>query len=174
MRLDPASALVVLIAFTPAAAQDARPVVVKMAAVTAQGTGKSVGSIALSETERGLQLDVKINGLPAGEHGFHVHENASCAPGEKNGKVEAALGAGNHFDPDKTEKHAGPTGDGHRGDLPILTLQAGETNLRLTAPRLTLSDVKGRSLIIHEGSDTFADIPESGGGAGRIACGIIP
>jgi Cu-Zn family superoxide dismutase len=50
----------------------------------------------------------------------------------------------------------------------------GDVKQTVTAPRLKLSDVQGRSLIIHEGGDTYSDTRESGGGKGRIACGVIP
>jgi Cu-Zn family superoxide dismutase len=42
------------------------------------------------------------------------------------------------------------------------------------APRLKLSDIQGRALVIHEGGDNYSDTPENGGGKGRIACGVIP
>jgi Cu-Zn family superoxide dismutase len=44
----------------------------------------------------------------------------------------------------------------------------------VTAPQLKLADVRGRSLMIHEGGDNYSDTPENGGGAGRIACGVVP
>jgi superoxide dismutase, Cu-Zn family len=28
--------------------------------------------------------------------------------------------------------------------------------------------------MIHEGGDNYTDNPENGGGAGRIACGVVP
>ena len=40
-----------------------------------------------------------LQGLPQGEHGFHLHENPSCEPAMKEGKPQAAAGAGSHFDP---------------------------------------------------------------------------
>lgn len=44
----------------------------------------------------------------------------------------------------------------------------------VTAPQLKLADVRGRALMIHEGGDNYTDTPENGGGAGRIACGVVP
>ena len=47
-------------------------------------------------------------------------------------------------------------------------------NQPVAAPRLTLKDVQGRALMIHEGGDNYSDEPKPlGGGAGRIACGIV-
>jgi Cu-Zn family superoxide dismutase len=37
-----------------------------------------------------------------------------------------------------------------------------------------MSDVKGRSLMIHAGGDNYADQPAPlGGGGARVACGVI-
>jgi superoxide dismutase, Cu-Zn family len=44
----------------------------------------------------------------------------------------------------------------------------------VVAPRLKVSDLKGRSLIIHANPDNYSDQPEPLGGSGaRIACGVI-
>jgi Cu-Zn family superoxide dismutase len=45
----------------------------------------------------------------------------------------------------------------------------------VTATRLTLKEVRGRSIMIHEGGDNYSDQPKPlGGGGARIACGVIP
>ena len=45
----------------------------------------------------------------------------------------------------------------------------------LTAPALTLADVEGRTLMIHENGDNYSNEPKPlGGGGARIACGVIP
>ena len=113
--------------------------------------------------------------MPPGAHGFHLHENPSCDPGEKDGSVQPGWSAGNHYDPAKSGRHEGPQGAGHLGDLPILNVdEAGRAIGAVTAPRLKMSDLKGRAVIIHAGSDTYSDQPEKGGGGGaRIACGVI-
>jgi Cu-Zn family superoxide dismutase len=50
----------------------------------------------------------------------------------------------------------------------------GEASLPVLAPQLRVKDVRGRSLIIHEGGDNYSDQPEPLGGSGaRIACGLI-
>jgi len=41
-------------------------------------------------------------------------------------------------------------------------------------PHLTLEEIKGRSVVIHEFGDNYADNPRPmGGGGKRIACGVI-
>jgi Cu-Zn family superoxide dismutase len=93
----------------------------------------------------------------------------------KDGKHVAALAAGGHYDPLKTGKHEGPYGKGHLGDLPALYVGSdGKATMPVVSPRLKVSDLKGRSLMIHAGSDNYSDYPEPlGGGGARVACGVI-
>jgi len=119
----------------------------------------------------------KLEGLAPGVHGFHLHVNPSCDPGEKDGKKGAALAAGGHFDPARTNRHDGPYVDtGHLGDLPAITVTAdGKSTTDVLAPRLkTLAELKGHSLMVHAGGDNHSDHPEAlGGGGARIVCGVI-
>ncbi len=83
--------------------------------------------------------------------------------------------AGGHLGPAKTGRHGEPWGDGHLGDLPgLVVLGDGQATYPVLAPRLTLDDVKRRSLMIHVGGDNHADHPAPlGGGGARLACGVI-
>ena len=157
-------------------AQAADSIVIPMSLVDAQGGATPIGTISATQTQYGLLLTPALTGLPAGVHGFHVHENPSCEPGEKDGQKAAAIGAGGHFDPSKTGKHEGPYGQGHLGDLPALYVTAdGKADYPVLAPRLKLSDLTGRSLMIHAGGDNHADHPAPlGGGGARMACGVVP
>ena len=164
--------------FVCVAAQAAdKRVVVPMTLVNASGTGSSVGTVTVTESDGGLVFTPNLKGLPPGEHGFHLHEKASCAPGEKDGKMGAAIAAGGHFDPDHTGKHEGPESTaGHEGDLPKITVGAdGTDTTAVTAPRLkSLATLKGHALMIHAGGDNYSDKPEAlGGGGARIACGVV-
>jgi Cu-Zn family superoxide dismutase len=93
----------------------------------------------------------------------------------KDGKPVAGLAAGGHYDPAGTGKHEGPYGNGHLGDLPPLYVGPdGRATQPVLAPRLKLSDLKGRSLMIHAGGDNYSDKPEPlGGGGARVACGVV-
>lgn len=160
----------------PASADKApKPVKVSINLIDATGVGKEIGTVTIKETAAGVELDTKLKGLPPGEHGFHLHETGSCAPGEKDGKPAAGIGAGGHFDPATTKAHKGPGGGGHRGDLPKLTAdEKGNANEKLKVDGLKLADVMGKALMIHEGGDNYADAPKPlGGGGARIACGVI-
>jgi Cu-Zn family superoxide dismutase len=156
------------------ATADAASVNVEINAISAEGTGKSLGSVSLTEGEGGVTMKVSVSGVSDGEHGFHVHEKGDCGPGKKEGKVEAGLAAGSHYDPHTTKSHKGPDGGGHEGDLPKLTAAGGKIEQTVKVGAVKLADIAGRSLMIHEGGDNYSDNPENGGGKGRIACGVIP
>jgi Cu-Zn family superoxide dismutase len=149
---------------------------VSMNLISAQGGGAPIGTIALEDSADGLVLKPNLKGLPPGEHGFHLHTNPSCAPGEQDGKMAAGLGAGGHFDPKATHKHLGPDATGgHQGDLPALKVaDDGSATGTLLAPHLKVADMIGHALMIHQGGDNYADQPKPlGGGGARIACGVV-
>lgn len=150
--------------------------------ISNKGVGKAIGTIRASETKDGfLLLDMNLlDELPPGGHGFHVHENPDCGPAMKDNEMVAGLAAGGHHDPSKTGKHEGPSGSGHLGDLPILYVEVDEDGVQevthsIVAPRLKLSEIRGRSIVIHASSDNYDDEPKPlGGGGERIACGVVP
>ena len=154
-----------------------KEVVVPVNKVDSSGVGEQIGTITFADSERdGLIIIPNLAGLTPGPHGFHVHENASCEPKEKDGKMVAALAAGPHYDPGKTGHHKGPRGGGHAGDLPRLDVDGdGNATSVIIFSDATTADVAGRSIMIHEGSDNYSDSPAPlGGGGARIACGVIP
>lgn len=150
---------------------------VTMNAVTAEGIGAAVGTVTLSTTDAGTTFLLALQGLPPGEHGFHIHAKGDCAPGpDAQGRVVAAGAAGGHWDPANTGKHAGPEGDGHLGDLPAITVAAdGTASGTLTAPRIRdAAALGGHALMIHSGGDNHSDHPQPlGGGGARLACGVL-
>ena len=161
-----------LISALPSAA--AAEIVVPMNLVNENGIGNAAGEVTISESKYGVVLTPALNGLAPGLHGFHIHQNPDCGPNEKDGKPVPALAAGGHYDPDKTNRHRTPWGDGHLGDLPPLFVDAnGNGTQPVLAPRLKISDLKGRALMVHVGGDNHADHPAPlGGGGARIVCGV--
>ena len=143
--------------------------------VRASGVGESIGSIRLVETPFGLALYPKLTGIAPGLHGFHIHEKPSCDAAEQGGAMVPALAAGGHYDPTGSRRHGEPWGDGHLGDLPALYVAPdGTATNPVLAPRLKLSDVRNRSIMVHAGGDNHADHPAPlGGGGARVACGVI-
>jgi len=148
---------------------------VELQFVDANGVQGSAGKVTLEDTPYGLLITPDLSGLPAGVHGFHVHANPSCAPGLNNGVPTAALAAGGHWDPEKTNEHLGPYGKGHKGDLPALVVNAdGKATYPLLAPRLKAADLTGHAIMVHAGGDNNSDHPAPlGGGGMRMACGVV-
>ena len=169
-------AIAALVAALPLVAVADGALTVTMNVVDADGVGAAVGTVTVTESKYGLVFTPDLKGLPPGLHGFHVHENGSCAPGEKDGKKVPAGAAGGHLDPAKTGRHGFPWGDGHLGDLPALYVNAdGVATQPVLAPRLTLGDIKGHALMVHAGGDNHDDHPMTlGGGGARIVCGVFP
>jgi superoxide dismutase, Cu-Zn family len=109
--------------------------------------------------------------VPAGMHGFHIHEGGSCA--KEGGE------AGGHFNPRQVEHgHLPSVGFeyAHAGDFGNLLANAtGVSSWNLNLPGLTLTSgdyaVANRTFILHAKPD---DLGQPTGNAGdRIACGII-
>jgi len=144
--------------------------------MTNLNSNQPAGTIELSESQYGVVFMPHLSGITPGVHGFHVHTNPSCASSEKDGKTVLGGGAGGHYDPMNTGKHGYPwTDDNHLGDLPALYVDMdGNASQPVVAPRLKLSDLKGRALMIHAGGDNHSDQPAAlGGGGARVVCGVI-
>ena len=142
-------------------------------ALPAAAQGKEVGSANLTQTPRGVLINVSVKGLPPGEHAFHVHAVGKC---------EAPFTtAGGHFNPD-AKKHGLMAADGaHAGDMPNLHIpQSGELTVEVVNAAVTLEkgkpnslfDADGSALVIHAGSDDYKTDP-TGEAGGRIACGVV-
>ncbi len=135
--------------------------------LTSQGTAESIGTVSFSDSRHGLLIQPDLSGLEPGPIGLHVHENPSCAASSEGAP---GMGAGSHYDPEGKGVHEGPYGDGHLGDLPVLIVeQDGTSTIASLAPRLSLSDLNGRSLMVHAGKDNYGSSP----GGGRAYCGVI-
>lgn len=152
----------------PAAAQDDSP--------TASGTfidaqGREIGTAVLTGTPNGVLIRVEAEGLPAGSHGFHIHQTGICEPPE-------FTSAGGHYNP-TGESHGFFTQGAHAGDLPNVTV-AGDGTLahEALAPGVTIAgenallDDDGSALVIHADPDDYRTDP-SGESGGRIACAAV-
>ncbi|MDO4643102.1 MAG: superoxide dismutase [Cu-Zn] SodC [Cardiobacteriaceae bacterium] len=160
-----------------AKAEAGKTLEIKMHLLDPEKNSQEIGTVEVSETPYGLVFTPKLSDLPAGLHGFHIHEHPSCDAKEKDGKMVPGLGAGGHWDPNHTHRHGQPwEDDTHLGNLPVLIVNAdGTASIPVLAPRLKhVDEIKGHSLIIHVGGDNYAEHPAPlGGGGARAACGII-
>lgn len=171
-----ASALTFLsLLFVLAGVAHAETVSATLYKATDAGNGPELGTVTFADDGDGIVITTDLKGLPSGERGFHVHEKPDCAPVAKDGKVTHAGAAGGHYDPDKTGKHLGPEGGGHKGDLPALKVaEDGTAKGTMRVKGIKAADFKNRAVMIHAGGDNYSDTPETlGGGGARIGCGII-
>lgn len=142
--------------------------------VTASGVAEKIGKITAEESDYGVVLTPDLRGLAEGLHGFHIHENPDCSAAMKQGELTAAAAAGGHLNPDEEGRHSGPYQEGHLGDLPALYADAsGRVSHPVLAPKVKLSDLEDRALIIHQGGDNYTTQPELGGGGARVACAVV-
>jgi superoxide dismutase, Cu-Zn family len=152
------------------AAAFAKPVTVKLS----DAKGKDVGTATLTDTDKGVKIDLDVKGLAPGDHAIHVHEAGKCdAPDFKS--------AGGHFNPDK-KHHGMDSKDGpHAGDMPNFKVDdKGNAKTSVVAPNVNLKDKDahsvftdaGTALVIHEKADDGKTDPAGNAGA-RIACGVI-
>lgn len=160
-----------LITAAPALADQTR---IRMNLLTSDGVGAAIGTIRAVDTGQGLRLTPLLKGLSPGPHGMEVHEKGDCGAGEAAGKRVPGLAAGGRFDPDKSGGPGERAGADQPGDIPALVVdQDGIARHPVTAPRLKLAQIKGRSIIIRASDATNAD-QRPAGDQTRIACGVIP
>ncbi len=130
---------------------------------------KAQGTVTFTQEEGGVRVTANITGVPAGEHGFHIHEFGDCSAAD-------GASAGGHFNPDNMAHGAQNAQTRHVGDLGNVTPDAdGNITLNLLDTRLSLNGphtIVGRGLILHANPDDFKTQP-TGNAGGRIACGVI-
>ena len=128
-----------------------------------------------SAPEGGLSIEIHnvcVQGMKDGLHGFHVHERGDTSKG--------CASMGPHYDPRGAHRHGGPD-DVHRhlGDLGNVRSEGGCLHDGvLHASDLTLDDVRGRGIVLHEREDDFGrgrteESHTTGSAGARIACGRI-
>jgi Cu-Zn family superoxide dismutase len=140
--------------------------------------GNNAGMVKFYESGKADKVGVsaKVKGLPAGFHGFHIHETGACEPNFK--------AADGHLNPGN-ENHGL-----HAGDMPVLLVnQDGTAKLYFRTDRITLDELTagdGTAIIVHEKPDNYTNIPERyapngpdettlavGDAGGRLACGVV-
>jgi Cu-Zn family superoxide dismutase len=140
-------------------------------ATLAPTSGSTVGgTVHLTEMKDGsVQVTADLTGVPAGVHGFHIHDKGDCGD---NGNA-----AGGHYNPAGTP-HGAPTADPHHaGDFGNVTAGAdGRVHTQFTTRSVTVSagpsSAVGHAVILHGNPDDLTTQP-SGNAGPRIACGVL-
>jgi Cu-Zn family superoxide dismutase len=170
LRLLAAGSLALLALATPVAAGAQAT---GASAVLRDAAGRVVGTALLTQTATGVRITISGQGLPPGEHGFHIHAVGLCEPPE-------FTSAGAHFNAENRQHGLNNPQGPHAGDLPNLVVAPnGTAAYATTTPRVTLAagptslfDADGSSLVIHTDRDDQVTDP-TGNSGGRIACGVI-
>lgn len=127
------------------------------------------GLVRFFQTDAGVVVATEVTGLPAlgGEcatpvFGFHIHGGGSCTGNAADPFVDAMT----HYNPDNCPHPY------HAGDLPPLSGNNGFAFSVVLTNRFTVSEIIGKTVIIHSKQDDFTTQPAENSGD-KIACGVI-
>jgi Cu-Zn family superoxide dismutase len=173
---------------TAAAAEQTEADTDELTAILVDPEGTEVGNVTFEEADEGTEVSVEVTGLPPGFHGFHVHAVGVCEPDSANPSDPSMTGdflsAGGHVGVGESDHGE------HPGDLPSLYVaESGTGSMTAVTDALALADLTdddGSAVMVHEGRDNYANVPEryapsgpdemtlnTGDAGGRIACGPV-
>lgn len=161
-------------AFLASCATPATSEAVKVLATAklADGGGRSVGTARIEQSGAAVRLVADVSGLPAGDHGMHLHTTGKC-------EAPAFASAGGHLNPGSHQHGSMNPAGAHLGDLPNVTVGAdGKGTLTFTIAGnaaeilASLFDADGTAVVVHASADDYKTDP-SGNSGGRIACGVF-
>lgn len=133
-----------------------------------------VGVVHFKDVPGGVDVSVEVRGLPkykastastppVGPHGFHIHDMGSCLVGDPKNPFASA---GGHWNPTNQ-----PHGN-HAGDFPVLFSNKGYARMVFFTDKFKVSDVIGKTVVIHENPDDYRTQPAGDSGK-RLGCGVI-
>ena len=127
------------------------------------------GNVEFIQLDNGVLVIADISGLPTPSDkcscrvfGFHIHEGDSCT-GTQN---DPFANTKSHFNPSNCQHPC------HAGDMPPLFGNSGRAWLAFLTDRFTVSDIVGKTVVIHSNPDDFVTQPSGNSGV-KIACGVI-
>ncbi|SDS47241.1 superoxide dismutase, Cu-Zn family [Gillisia sp. Hel1_33_143] len=155
--------------------QETKQEEVKKAKVTleAKSDSKLSGNVVFTQENGEVTMTALIDGLAAGMHAIHIHENADCSAADGSS-------AGGHWNPTHEDhgKWGSPNGY-HKGDIGNFKVDAnGNGTITMTTDEWCIGcdddakNIVGKSVVIHDGVDDFTSQP-SGAAGTRVGCGTI-
>ena len=127
------------------------------------------GIVYFYQLRNDVLVAAEINGLPYSDgnclqkiYGFHIHSGNKCE-GDMTDPFSEAM---THYNPNDCPHPF------HAGDLPPLFCNHGYAFSAFVTDRFALSEVIGRTVIIHGNPDDFTTQP-SGNAGEKLACGVI-
>ena len=131
------------------------------------------GDVTVSKYRDGVKVKAKFTKLPPGRHGFHIHK-----AGDLRG--DGCQGLCEHYDVGKNSHGGDPehNGERHTGDLGNIELKNGKFEKEYYIKGITVKDLWGRSIIVHDDEDDlgkgpFEDSKVTGHSGARIGCAIF-
>jgi len=135
-------------------------------------TGKIKGTVLFTQIPRaGVKIEINIEGLSTGEHGFHIHKSGDLRRG-----CDSCC---SHYNPDNKEHGGLKDINSHAGDLGNITAnENGIVNMTIYTSKFRVKYIIGRSIIIHKDRDDLGkgrnkDSKLTGNSGSRIACAVI-
>ncbi len=119
------------------------------------------GVVEFYQLQNGVLVVADIDNLPQTEtniFAFHIHEGGSC-------ENDFSL-TGGHYNPQ------GAMHPSHAGDMPPLFSNGGSAWQAFFTNRISVNEIIGKTVIIHDKVDDFTSQP-SGNSGNKIACGEI-
>lgn len=135
--------------------------------------GRSHGSVKIREAYLNgpLVINVELDGVTTGFHGFHLHSSGNDLHGPD--------GLCSHFNPTGAQHGGRNNPDGHRGDFGNIYFdREGKCSETFIAHYLRYLDVIGRGLVVHQDQDDlgfgpYEDSKTTGHSGKRILWGVV-
>ncbi len=133
------------------------------------GNSQISGTVKFYQTEYGVVVVAELHGLPASTgictspiFAFHIHEGMECT----GNMADPFSNAKTHYNPHNCPHPY------HAGDLPPLFGAKGYAFSAFLTNRFRVSEIIGRTAIVHSSPDDFTTQP-SGNAGEKLACGKI-
>ena len=133
-----------------------------------EGEGVS-GTVKFYGSRAGVLVVANLRGLPVSWErcgnnifAFHIHGGGECS----GNTADPFANAGTHYNPTDCPHPY------HAGDMPPLFAAKDKAFLAFLTDRFTVSEIIGKTVIIHDRPDDLTTQP-SGNAGSKIACGVI-